>query len=60
MVASKEWDWEQEKGDHSKQSNKHDYIEASLNRSKKELDYSYIIGSKVSVTIDRPLGTTHP
>lgn len=43
-----------------KQNSKHYYIEATLNKSKNELDYSDIIGEKVTVTIDRPIGTTHP
>lgn len=42
-----------------KQNRKHYYIEATLNKSKKELDYSDIIGKRVSGIIDRPMGTTH-
>ncbi|BCJ98521.1 class I SAM-dependent methyltransferase [Anaerocolumna chitinilytica] len=43
-----------------KQNSMHYYIDATLNKNKNELDYSDIIGKKVSGTIDRPMGTTHP
>lgn len=42
------------------QEKSHYYIEATVYKQAKILDYSSILGSMVTCTIDRPLGTTHP
>lgn len=42
------------------QNSKHYFIYAKINKEFIPLDYSNILGKKVSGTIDRPLGSAHP
>lgn len=43
-----------------KQNNKHYFVEGQLHKKAYTPDYTHIIGTSVSGTIDRPLGFAHP